>query len=42
MFYLTLSSLVPEGEAREYQRSATLAAGVSFALILALSALRMS
>jgi len=40
MFYLTLSSLVPEGEAREYQRSATLASGAAFALILALSALR--
>jgi ZIP family zinc transporter len=40
MLYLTLSSLVPEGEAREYQRSATLASGASFALILVLSALR--
>jgi ZIP family zinc transporter len=40
MLYLTLSSLVPEGEARQYQGSATLASGVSFALILALSALR--
>ena len=40
MLYLTLSSLVPEGEAREYQRSATLASGVSFALILVLSSLR--
>lgn len=40
MLYLTLSSLVPEGETREYQRSATLAALTSFALILALSALR--
>lgn len=38
MLYLTLSSLVPEGEAREYQRSATLASGLSFALILVLSA----
>ena len=40
MLYLTLSSLVPEGEARQYQGSATLASGVSFALILVLSALR--
>lgn len=40
MLYLTLSSLVPEGEARQYQRSATLASGASFALILVLSALR--
>jgi hypothetical protein len=40
MLYLTLSSLVPEGEARQFQRSATLASGVSFALILILSALR--
>lgn len=40
MLYLTLSSLVPEGEARQYQGSATLASGVSFALILVLSAAR--
>jgi ZIP family zinc transporter len=40
MLYLTLSSLVPEGEAREYQRSATLAAAAAFALILVLSSLR--
>ncbi len=40
MLYLALSSLVPEGEARQYQGSATLASGVSFALILVLSALR--
>lgn len=40
MLYLTLSSLVPEGEARQYQGSATLASGVSFALILVLAALR--
>jgi ZIP family zinc transporter len=37
MLYLTLGSLVPEGEARQYQGSATLAAGVSFAIILVLS-----
>jgi ZIP family zinc transporter len=40
MLYLTLSSLVPAGEARQYQRSSTLASGVSFALIVVLSALR--
>jgi ZIP family zinc transporter len=40
MLYLTLSSLVPAGEARQYQGSATLASGASFALILVLSALR--
>lgn len=40
MLYLTLSSLVPAGEARQYQGSATLASGVSFAIILAFSALR--
>lgn len=40
MLYLTLSSLVPEGEARQYQGSATLASGVSFTIILVLSALR--
>jgi ZIP family zinc transporter len=40
MLYLALSSLVPEGEARQYQGSATLASGVSFALIFVLSALR--
>jgi ZIP family zinc transporter len=40
MLYLTLSSLVPAGEARQYQGSATLASGVSFALILVLSAVR--
>jgi ZIP family zinc transporter len=39
MFYLTLSSLVPEGEARQYQGSATLAGGASFAVILVLAAL---
>ena len=38
MLYLTISSLVPEGEARQYQGSATLAAGTSFALILILTA----
>ena len=40
MLYLALASLVPEGEARQYQGSATLASGVSFALIFVLSALR--
>jgi ZIP family zinc transporter len=40
MLYLTLSSLVPEGEARQYQRSATLASGASFVLILVLASLR--
>jgi ZIP family zinc transporter len=40
MLYLALSSLVPEGEARQYQGSATLASGVAFALIFVLSALR--
>jgi ZIP family zinc transporter len=39
MLYLTLSSLVPEGEARQYQGSATLAAGASFAIVLILSGL---
>jgi ZIP family zinc transporter len=39
MLYLTLGSLVPEGEARQYQGSATLASGVSFAIVLVLSAL---
>jgi ZIP family zinc transporter len=36
MLYLTLSSLVPEGEARQYQGSATLASGVTFAVVLIL------
>ena len=40
MLYLALSSLVPAGEARQYQGSATLASGVAFALIFVLSALR--
>lgn len=40
MLYLTLGTLVPEGEARQYQGSATLASGLSFALILVLSAVR--
>jgi len=40
MLYLTLSSLVPEGEARQYQGSATLASGVSFAMILVLATLQ--
>lgn len=40
MLYLTLSSLVPSGEARQYQGSATLASGASFALMIVLSALR--
>jgi zinc transporter, ZIP family len=40
MFYLALGSLVPEGEARQYQGSATLASAVAFALIFVLSALR--
>lgn len=40
MLYLALSSLVPEGEARQYQGSATLASGVAFVLIFVLSAVR--
>jgi ZIP family zinc transporter len=36
MLYLTLSSLVPEGEARQYQGSATLASGLTFAVVLVL------
>jgi ZIP family zinc transporter len=40
MLYLTFSSLVPAGEARQYQGSATLASGLAFAVILVLSALR--
>jgi ZIP family zinc transporter len=40
MLYLALSSLVPEGQARQYQGSATLASGLAFALIFLLSALR--
>jgi zinc transporter, ZIP family len=40
MLYLTLSSLVPEGEARQYQRSATLAGAAAFCVILVLAALR--
>ncbi len=41
LLYLTLSSLVPEGEARQYQGSATLASGVTFAIVLILAALRV-
>lgn len=41
MLYLTLSSLVPAGEARQYQGSATLASGVTFAIVLILAALRV-
>jgi ZIP family zinc transporter len=40
MLYLALSSLVPEGEARQYQGSATLAGCIALALIFALSALK--
>jgi zinc transporter, ZIP family len=40
MLYLTLSSLVPEGEARQYQGSATLASGVTFGVILILATLQ--
>jgi ZIP family zinc transporter len=39
MFYLTLHTLVPAGEAREFQGSATLASGLAFTVILVLSAL---
>jgi ZIP family zinc transporter len=39
MFYLTLSSLVPAGEARQYQGSATLASGAAFATVLVLATL---
>jgi ZIP family zinc transporter len=41
MLYLTLSSLVPAGEARQYQGSATLASGAAFALILVLSSMQV-
>jgi ZIP family zinc transporter len=37
MFYLTLGDLLPEGLSRQYQQSTVLAAGLSFALVLALS-----
>jgi ZIP family zinc transporter len=40
MLYLTWSSLLPEGEARQYQGSATLASGAAFALMLVLTAIR--
>lgn len=39
MFYLTITDLVPEAEAHQYQQSAGLAAAGGFLLILALSSL---
>lgn len=39
MLYLTLSDLLPEGQERQYQQSAALAAGASMAVILVLSTL---
>ena len=40
MLYLTLSSLVPEGEARQYQGSATLASGAAFVVVLILATMQ--
>lgn len=37
MLYLTLSDLLPEGQTRQYQQSAALAAGTAVALILVVS-----
>lgn len=38
MLYLTLGDLLPEGQARQFQQSSALAAGLAFALIMVLSA----
>lgn len=37
MLYLTLGDLLPEGQARQYQQSSAIAAGIAFALIMVLS-----
>ena len=37
MFYLTITDLVPEAEARQYQQSAGLACGAGFMTIFVLS-----
>lgn len=39
MFYLTITDLVPEAEAHQFQQSAALAVEVGFLAILALSEL---
>jgi ZIP family zinc transporter len=38
MFYLTVTDLLPQAEARQYQESAAIANGAGFLLILVISA----